>query len=763
MDHQKDLQNSSPSDLSLYKVVNSIDKETIARLNKSRSWEYGYDSKYDTIVISKTGQIGDIYYIQGLYIALPPVPEDIKSRSDIKAEQYWEREEVPNELKRIKSLRHWNETPAAFKEEWTPYIEKQFEHRENGYWFMNNGTPTYITGSHWFYLQVAKIDVGYPDFREANRIIWIHWEACVADRRCYGQNYLKIRRSGYSFMESSECINVGTLVPNAKIGILSKTGKDAKDMFTDKVVPINTHLPFYFKPVMDGMDKPKTELSYRVPATKITKNNMFSAGGVDEDVEGLNTTIDWQATGNNSYDSQKLRLLIQDESGKWLKPNTITQNWRVTKTCLKIGVKIAGKLNKGKCMMGSTPNALKEGGQEFKEIYDNSDVSKRSKNGETPSGLYALYVPTEWNHEEFLDIYGMPVFRTPPKPIIGLNGVEINQGVLDWWENEVESKKNDPNDLNEFYRQYSRTVGQAFRDESKQSIFNLTKIYDQIEFNDSLVIERHLTRGRFTWKDGIKDTKVVWTPDIRGRFLVGWLPPANLQNRVINRNGKFYPGNDHIGSFGCDPYDISAVVGGRGSNGSLHGMTKFHMDEGPVNTFFLEYIARPQTAEIFFEDVLMAMFFYGMPGLIENNRPRLLYHLKNRGYRAFSISRPDKLFAKLTVSERELGGIPNSSEDVIQSHASAIETYIEKHIGYDHLGEYRDPGEIGSMLFNRTLQDWAGFDINDREKFDASISSGLAIMANQKHIYLPEKKSEKIIVNLPKYSQFGMTSKLINN
>ena len=74
------------------------------------------------------------------------------------------------------------------------------------------------------------------------------------------------------------------------------------------------------------------------------------------------------------------------------------------------------------------------------------------------------------------------------------------------------------------------------------------------------------------------------------------------------------------------------VVGGGGSNGALHGLTKFNMDDAPSNEFFLEYVARPQTAEIFFEEVLMACVFYGMPILIENNKPRLLYHFKNRGY-----------------------------------------------------------------------------------------------------------------------------------
>ena len=124
------------------------------------------------------------------------------------------------------------------------------------------------------------------------------------------------------------------------------------------------------------------------------------------------------------------------------------------------------------------------------------------------------------------------------------------------------------------------------------------------------------------------------------------MPNANLQNNIITKNNSKYPGNDHIGAFGCDSYDISGTVGGGGSNGSLHGLTKFNMEEAPSNEFFLEYVARPQTAEIFFEDVLMACVFYGMPILIENNKPRLLYHFKNRGYRGYCMNRPDKVFTK---------------------------------------------------------------------------------------------------------------------
>jgi hypothetical protein len=412
-------------------------------------------------------------------------------------------------------------------------------------------------------------------------------------------------------------------------------------------------------------------------------------------------------------------------------------------------------------MMGSTSNALDKGGDNFKKLYYDSDVTKRNANGQTKSGLYSLFIPMEYNFEGYIDRYGMPVLETPTKPVIGSDGEYIDMGAVNYWENEVASLKNDADALNEFYRQFPRTESHAFRDESKQSLFNLTKIYQQIDYNDSLIKEHFLTRGSFHWQNGIKDSKVIWSPDVNGRFLVSWLPNSKLQNKKETRNGKYFPGNEHIGSFGCDSYDISGTVGGGGSNGALHGMTKYHMDEAPTNEFFLEYVARPQTAEIFFEEVLMACVFYGMPILVENNKPRLLYHFKNRGYRGYCMNRPDKKYSKLSVSERELGGIPNTSEDIKQAHAAAVEAYIEKYVGFDLEGIQREADCIGSMYFTRTLEDWARFDINKRTKFDATISSGLAIMANQKHLYQPVVKESKISINFARYANKGNLSELI--
>jgi len=729
---------------SLYKIIEPIKLTTIHRLNKSKSWKYGYDKENDVIVISKTGEIGEIYEIQNLKIALPKAEnvEDLGNR--------WVARDYPKELGRIKTIFDWRNYSSEFKDQWEDYINEEFERREKGYWFKNKNNNTYITGTHYMYLQWTKIDVGRPDFREANRLFFIFWEACKADYRCYGMCYLKNRRSGFSFMSSAETVNQATITSDGRFGILSKSGGDAKKMFTDKVVPISTNYPFFFKPIQDGMDRPKSELAYRVPASKLTRKNIASKQ--KEELEGLDTTIDWKNTGDNSYDGEKLTMLVHDESGKWERPDNILNNWRVTKTCLRLGSRIIGK-----CMMGSTSNALDKGGDNFKKLYQDSDVTKRNRNGQTRSGLYSLFIPMEWNYEGFIDAYGIPVFDTPEQPVEGPMGEIIDIGVIEHWENEVAGLKQDQDALNEFYRQFPRTEEHAFRDETKSSIFNLTKIYDQIDFNEEAKYQGLVTQGSFYWENGIKDSRVIFTPDQNGRFNISWVPSVNLQNKIEIRNGIKYPGNEHIGAFGCDSYDISGTVDGRGSKGALHGLTKFSMENAPPNTFFLEYIARPQTAEMFFEDVLMALVFYGMPLLAENNKPRLLYYLKRRGYRGYSMNRPDKTYNKLSATEKEIGGIPNSGEDIKQAHAAAIESYIQKHVGQ------KDNGDYGNMYFNKTLNDWARFDINKRTLYDAAISSGLAIMACNRHLYTPtqERTTKVLDFGFKKYNNNGYTSKII--
>ena len=743
-----------------YKLFD-IDRSHLSKKGKRKKYAYGYNEEHDCVIISKDGTLGDIYEIQGLRVGIPAAPKDIDGSDHKKEDQFFRRREKPVSLKKIKTMADFRMLPEEKKDDYYEYIDKEWQYREDGYWFMCNGEPTYITGSHYFFVNWASIDTedGYPEFRHSNRIFHYFWSACKADTRCYGIIYLKNRRSGFSYMAAAETVHQATKTRNSSFGILSKTGADAKELFANKVVSQSTSLPFFFRPIQSGMDRPKTVLEYAVPSVKLSRKSIQSASSEETTLEGLDTTIEWRNTGDNAFDGFKLKLLVHDESGKWEKPNNVIKNWTVTKTCLRLGRRIIGKV-----MMGSTSNRLDSGGQEFKDLYYASDLrtAKRNSNGQTPTGMYSFFINALWNMEGFFDKYGWPVINTPEQPIRDALGDVIDRGAIDYWNAEVDGLKDYPDEQNEYYRQFPLTEKHAFRDEISGSLFNLAKIYEQIDYNEGFDQKGYITRGSFAWKDGIKDSEVVWHPNKKGRFSVSWMPPAEMRNSHEIRNGYKYPANSEFGAFGCDSYDISGTVDGGGSKGALHGLTTYSFDPNvPNSMFFLQYVARPQTADIFFEEVLMACIFYGMPILAENNKPRLLYHFKRRGYRGYSMNRPDKTWTNLSKAEQEIGGIPNTSEDIKQAHAAAIESYIETHVGIMN----HDTMEHGKMYFNRTLEDWARFDITKRTDFDASISSGLAAMAVQRHKYRPthDRVVKKIDLGVKRYNNRGTHSKIINN
>lgn len=750
-----------------------VPKDQITKRNRQRSWEYGYNEKYDFVCISKDGTLGEIIEVghdpekgkRGLYIGLPAEPKNQKHiyrRSEFPNEQYWERRKVPKSLDKIKNKDVWEAMPKRFKEHHWDFIDSEFNNREYGMWFMNNGIPTYITGKYWFYLNITPLDIGkFADYRDANRILFIFVEACIADDRCAGSLTTKIRRSGWSNMMCSELLEAMTLVRNAFGGMMSKTGDDTQSMFSKKLVKMHLRLPFYFKPATSGNDIPKTTIDYMEPARRITKKQIekmveevISGEAEEEDEEakyGLMSQIAFRRTSNEAFDSENMERIVYDEVYKWGKPFDVVQSLEATVTTLRKGSIITGKIN-----AGSTMNPANAGGKEGRQLIKDSDISNRDGNGWTMSGLYHIFISLDWNFEGHIDRHGMPVFFDPKEKIYDAHGRVIKKGCIDFWFNRYNSLKDQPRKQNEFVRQNPRFLSHALREPIDKALFPIDRINEQLDYNSSIQIGPTLRKGGFSWENGIRFSNVVWSPDSSGRFLTTWNPPTGLRNRVRRKGDTYFPMNDHIGAFGGDTYDISGVVGGGGSKGSCHGLTGYHIEDAPVNHFFLEYIARPQTAEIFYEDLLMAMHYYGMPILAENNKIGFLKYLKRYGYRGFSINRPDKPHNRLSTSEKELGGVPSSGRDGIHFHANGIEAYINQHVGV-----INEQGEYGAMYFDRTLMDWLSFDINNREKHDATISSGLAIMAVNRHQMQPQKEKRKISVNFARYDNRGSHSQII--
>jgi len=682
-------------------------------------------SDEDPIRICPKGTEGESIELGGLLIVLPATPpeEEIAGHGAPKHLQLWERIPMPQELSRIKSMDEWGEMPREFRQKFSPYIEEEFRRRREGFWFYNNGVPTYITGRHYMMLQWTRMDIGYPSFLNFQREIFLHLAACEADPRCIGQLYTKCRRSGYTNICSAVLLDEATQVKDKLLGIQSKTGKDAQEnIFMKKVVQMFRHYPFFFKPIQDGTTNPRMELAFREPSKRITKKNKTSQTG-----EALNTVINWKNTTNNAYDGEKLHILYLDEAGKWEKPTDIRDAWRIQRTCLIVGRKIVGK-----ALVGSTVNPMDKGGKEYKDLWRDSDPNERNKNGRTRSGLYRLFIPAYDSLEGFFDKHGNPVAYDPDELVEGLDGEDIVFGAKTYLKNERENLKNDASELNEVIRQFPFTEDEAFRDSIDGSLFNVGQIYEQVQYNDDL-FPNPVVKGNFVWKDGVQDSEVVFKPDSKGRFRVSWMPPEGMRNQKKFERSKRIAPNAELGVGGVDSYDLDATVDGRGSKGALHLYNKFHM-EHPSNMFVLEYASRPPLAKIFYEDCLMAAVFYGYPLLIENNKYGIARYFESRGYDGYLMERPKHLIAPNSSIKTKTKGIPSNSQDVIQAHAHAIEAYI-----HDHVGINRETGEYGKMYFNRTLEDWIGFKINDRTKFDLTISSGLCLLAAQK--VKPKKKT----------------------
>ena len=685
-----------------------------------------YTEEYDepAIKICPNGSEGEIIELGGLLICIPkrPPKKQIFGYQKPKSMQMWERVSMPEELSRVKSMDEWAEMPREFREKFRPYIEEEFRRRREGFWFYNNGTPTYITGRHYMMLQWSKMDIGYPDYLEFQHEIFLHMAACESDTRCIGQLYTKCRRSGYTNICSSVLVDEATQVKDKLLGIQSKTGKDAQEnIFMKKVVYMFRNYPFFFKPIQDGTTNPRMELAFREPSKRITKNNKTSQTG-----EALNTVINWKNTTNNAYDGEKLHMLYLDEAGKWEKPTDIRDAWRIQRTCLIVGRRIIGK-----ALVGSTVNPMSKGGKEYKELWEDSNPMERNANGRTVSGLYRLFIPADKSLEGFFDEYGQPVIDDPEEPIMGVDGDLVNMGARQYLKNERNSLKHDPSELNEVTRQFPFTTDEAFRDSIEGSIFNIGKIYQQIEHNEEL-FPNPVVKGNFIWK--VKDKEVVFSPDVNGRFNVAWMPPEDQRNVTKIDRGKRVPPFSDRGCGGVDSYDLDATLDGRGSKGALHLYNKFHI-QNPSNMFVVEYASRPDLAKIFYEDVLMAAFFYGYPLLIENNKYGIARHFESRGYDGYLMDRPEHLKGTTKTVSVKTKGIPSNSQDVIQSHAQSIEAYIHDHVGINY-----DTGDVGKMYFNNTLEDWIGFKIDKRTKFDLTISSGLALLAAQKS--KPKKKTD---------------------
>jgi len=743
------------------KILDAVPHSTKQARNQKNTWEYGYNEEYDIVIISKDGTIGDIYEVYGIKIALPLTPDrkTITNYEKTKRQQKWQRESIPEGL---------NEETMGY-DQYQDYIAEQFEKREKGTWVYINEKPIYLTGTYWFGLQWCRESTKYPSFRIIQNELMIFWEACKADHRCYGMQYVKNRRFGASFLSIVELVCTGIQAEDSLLGIVSKKGDDSKKIFR-RLVKVFRRLPCFFQPIWDGTNNPKTELVLEEPTKRRSKGDKITEGS------GLGTLISWHNTDLNAMDGDEILRSLLDESSKYPKQVLIDEYWPIVKTSHEdMGS------GKGKCMMISTVNSLKKGGQGFKNIWNDSDATNRDENNETKSGLYQVFIPADYGLAGYYDQYGFTILEDPEKPVLNDFNKPRSIGSKTYLDNKENSFLNEPEKLNERKRQYPRNIKDAFRDKTDDCEFNLIKIQEQLDHNeyeledkwnssDGFLGNNDLERGNFRWENGIKDTKVIWYPDPdNGRFFIkkGCHPPSYYRNKFEMKfaNGRIgkSPLASLIGCGGIDPYNRSKNSDGRGSSGSYHLSTGYHTCEDlPINTTIVEYIARPKKIELYFEDMIMVSVYFSMPFLCELSNERFLAMVKERGYRNFSKNNPYKRYRDLNPTEKEFGGAPAQDSKIGEGQFYTTEAFVEDHLGVARDERHRAIGEMGDFPFTRTLQQLKDVDTNDRTKFDAYISFSLSrIGVSGKMVKKEIDTNPEAILVFDTYDNSGMVSSII--
>lgn len=713
-----------------------------------------YNEDTEGVNICPFSTRGETIVLQDLSITLPKEPEDktkILFHDKPKEEQFWTRQHVPEEI-----------NPDNV-ELWDDYIREEYRRRREGLWFYNNGKAVYLTGHHYFALQWCYMldNGGLMDFRYAQLHMFYHIQACITDKRCLGQLFVKSRRTGFTYAVLCTILNQATTTANAKYGMTSKSGDDVQEAF-DKMSYMFLSLPFYFRPVVKGKEDSPNELFFGKPSNNSKESKKARNTGIKD---YLNTSIDHRPTKNDSYDSVKLNGYLGDEAAKWVKPHDyITHLGMVAPTMMPNGKVV------GKAYIGSTMGARAKGGDQYVELIQGSMVKNRNNiTQKTSTGLYMYFLPAQDNMEEYTDKYGFCHTVKPEGKVYNISGELINTGSIEYLLAVEEQKRNQSDKaLNEQLRTYPRTLEHALRDEDSQCVFNQNKLYEQIDYNSAVPKDSLYTIGNFRYKNNEVDGDVEFYPDSNGRFKISWMPSKvdnteHLRNNVRRVGDKFFPMNLECVRLGCDPFSLKSTHG-KGSKGGIHGKTITNPEGGaPSNKFVLEYLARPSDETVFFEDVIMCCRFYGAPILVESNRIDLLRYMRNRGYRGFAMDRLDRHKSKLNPNEKEYGGQVMSGKDIIDSHMNAIGLWIEENVGVynDEEKLIRKVGEMGDMPFQDTLKDWLAFNPDNRTDHDATISSGLCIMACNTERYKGKKAEVKrphVKTLLKKYNNRGSVS-----
>lgn len=558
----------------------------------------------------------DIY---GTLCETPPVAEllDVENwGTESYTNQLWRRKELPDFFNDVEYDRDGNVLLTLEQEQ---YAKREVDRCKKGFWFLNNGIPTYITGKHYFYLQWWKLeDDIYPDYRDSDRRYFIflnHWE-CVM--WCLGILRGKKRREGASSQATSNLIYECIFFKNSNCGLVSKSQQDSRDTFTDMVAFGYRQLPVFLKPKQLNDKDSVTELVFAHKSTTIKG----AKGAVIDTDTGHRSKVNYRAPVINAYDRGRISRLLADEGGKWPKDVPFAQFLSiVSKTMVK------GAKRTGFCEAPSTVNEMtKSGGAEYKVAWDNANQF-RSKGARTPNQFVRYFSAAYDGYEGFIDKHGLSVIGEPTH--------EQYQYLVDKWVGKSALTEEDIAmgakayllkrreglsgiQLEEEIRQNPFDEEEMFLYAGMGCEFNSINIQAQIKILEEdapflrqmrLVPETKITKSIFPGKKDIEEIIAKPMDDAKGGWFILEFP--NKPNH-FKKSGSYYePLNKALYQIGVDTTKDMATL--NGSKPVILVLKKSCIVEGEETGMYpvAMWIAETRLDIHFDEQVLLACKWYG--------------------------------------------------------------------------------------------------------------------------------------------------------
>lgn len=664
---------------------------------------------------------GSVIHIQGLDCHIPPVGyvfnvitkqleyRGVYERSHEEQYQYWERQAVPDWFASVH--KRWDayektkkdDDPEFFDEDLEIFKADQWDKRLNGMWFMNKGVPVYVTGFYWMLLQWWNIDIGYVKFTKPHLQKFYFLEYCIQDPLCMGMIEITKRRFLKTFIGGLFVTEYITRTKMAVGALQSKTGQDAKKVFSKAVVSPFKRSPRFFRPEYDmslGIT-PKTEMRFQQTNIRGKK----AEANIDRDE--LGSMIDFQSADIAAYDGQKIHRYFCDEWGKTVEANVFDRH-EVIRYCL---LDEEGNII-GKALYSTTVEKLdtdKDGVQEAAiQLWDASDQTKKNKKGMTESGLYRYFQTAD--ETKHFDVYGDPDVEQTIQDIIS----------------EREAIKN-PRALSARIRKEPRTIDEAFSSNAEDSIFNTINIDARKKIlrenpipTRNILFYRDLD-GVVKWRDAIKsDGEFYWqtTPDF----------DLSVKKDVFKIKDKLRtPARTEAGAISIDSYSNSQGGKKYGSKAcALFGDRKLFK---PTAMLW----GRPDTKDHLHEQVMLCAEFQGVQAYYEHTADDYERYYRERGRSKYLGRYPLSLIDPVTIKKAgEKGparwyGTPITPYSLTKQHDNGI-AYFEHHCNL--------------IDFYVILEKAAKFDPYDRTESDIIVSLLILITVLMEPIRVPKPPKE---------------------